>query len=140
MLYTGESEHGLRTHNVSDILRSIWVWIIVLAIKNLECRYHGTKVSKNLISVLCCTRGNLNTDYGRMMSTFQIINGQIMIQAQTFLKKSETFEEKWLIHAKSRTRDEICTESAIKNTPNILRFTWSKNFSHYLALSIWFRT
>ena len=101
---------------------------------------HGTKVSKNLISVLCCTRGNLNTDYGRMMSTFQIINGQIMIQAQTFLKKSETFEEKWLIHAKSRTRDEICTESAIKNTPNILRFTWSKNFSHYLALSIWFRT
>ena len=37
---------------------------------------HGTKVSKNLISVLCYTRGNPNTDYGLIMSTFQIIYGQ----------------------------------------------------------------
>ena len=37
---------------------------------------HGTKVSKNLISVLCYTRGNPNMDYGRMMSTFQILYGQ----------------------------------------------------------------
>ena len=52
---------------------------------------HGTKVSKNLISGLCCTQGNPNTDYGRLRRlNCKFFTAIIMIQSQMFLKISET--------------------------------------------------